>query len=114
MKIKIYYSDVIPAPVFEERDGKMVANDVDETLLEYRFAWSGSDRDLDFEYTLDEKTLESVFDYFNRDEAGDFAGDFRSLSMGDVVCLEDRCYLCQTVGWRSLENFEAKNLKTNE
>jgi hypothetical protein len=113
MKIEVYYSDRTPMASFEERDGKIVWNDTDEKSLDYRFVWAGSDRDLDFDYTQDDKTLESVFDYFNRQEPKKFVGAFRSLSIGDVVCLEDRCYLCQTVGWRKLENFQRKIERKN-
>lgn len=114
MKIRIYYAEVIPAPGIEKRDGEFIGKDVDEKALKHRLVWSGTDRDLDFAYTEDKKTLESVFNYFNRDEPEDFVGDFRAFSIGDVVCLEDRCYICQTMGWRKLENFGAENPELNE
>lgn len=114
MKIKIYYAEVIPAPGLEKSGGEFIGKDIDEKILKHRLVWSGNDRDLDFDYTQDEKTLESVFNYFNRYEPDDFIGDLRALSIGDVVCLEDRCYLCQTLGWRELENFESGNTESNE
>lgn len=115
MKIKVYYTDVIPFPDFEERNGKMVSKDVDEKPLNYRHVWTGNDRGLGFHYTRDEKMLESVFNRFNSDdEPKNFDGAFRSLSIGDVICLEDRCYLCQTVGWRELENFQSKIEQIND
>ena len=92
----------------------MVAKDVDENPLDYRCVWTGGDRDLYFTNTQDEKTLESVFNYFNENEPNNFAGRFRSLSIGDVVCLEDRCYLCQTVGWRRFENFAADKAASSD
>ena len=114
MKIEVYYSDITPMASFERRDEKIVWNDTDEKSLDYRFVWAGSDRDLDFDYTRDDKTLESVFNYFNSDKKPkNFVGAFRSLSIGDVVCLEDRCFLCQTVGWRNLENFQRKIKREN-
>lgn len=74
----------------------MVGKDVDDKNLNYRLVWIGSDHELDFDYTADEKALESVFDYFNRQKPENFLNRaFRSLLIGDVVCLEDRCYLCQ-------------------
>lgn len=114
MKIEVYYSDRTPMASFEKRDGKIVWNDTDEKSLDYRFVWAGSDRDLDFKYTQNDKTLESVFDYFNRQEPKKFIGAFRSLSIGDVVCLGDKCYLCQTVGWRELENFPPRVEQTKD
>lgn len=115
MKIEVYYSHLTPMASFEKRDEKIVWNDTDEKSLEYRFVWAGSDRDLDFDYTQDDKTLESVFSFFNSDkEPKNFVGAFRSLSIGDVVCLEDRCYLCQTVGWRRLENFPPHAERTKD
>ncbi len=114
MKVDIYYTDALPAPDFEEWDGKMVAGDIDDTSLGYRLVWSGSDRELDFDYTNDEEVVEAVFDYFNRKKPDDFVGQFRSISIGDVVCLENRCYACQTVGWRELEKFESNLDRSNE
>ena len=115
MKITVYYSDVTPMASFDKRDEKIVWKDVDEKPLDYRFVWVGSDRNLDFDYTQDDKTLESVFNLFNSDdEPENFVGAFRSLSIGDVVCLENRCYLCKTTGWRELEKFESKIGKSNE
>lgn len=109
MKIKVYYSHLTLAPSFEKRGGEMVGRDTDESVLNHRLVWEGDDRDTGFDSTEDDKTLESVFNYFNNgDKPDNFVGEFRSLSIGDVVCLEDRCYLCQTVGWRRLENFDRK------
>lgn len=113
MKIKIYYTDTVPAPGVEKRDGKMVGKDVDEDDLTHRLVWAGNCRDLDFDYAGDERTLEAAFDYFNRKEPDNFDGDFRSLSIGDVVCLENKCYLCQTVGWREIKDFQPNAEQTN-
>lgn len=115
MKIKIYYTDVSPAPDFEERHGKMVGKDVEFENLNYRLVWAGSEQKLDLAWTDDEETLESVFNFLNRRKPEKFFDEaFRSMSIGDVICLEERCYLCQTIGWRRLENFEAKIDQSNK
>lgn len=108
MKINIYYTNTVPAPGTEKRAGEFVGKDIDEKSLVYRLVWSGSDGELNFDYTDDQQAAKAVFYYLNRNEPEHFVGTFRSISIGDVVCLEDRCYLCQTLGWRRLEDFESQ------
>lgn len=47
--------------------------------------------------------LESLFEKFNLDRPEDFKG--HSLSVSDVVVLEDRAYYVDDVGFKPLENF---------
>ena len=49
----------------------------------------------------DTATLESLFYKFNMYHPEDFQS--YSLSMADVVWLEDRAYYCDTVGWKRLD-----------
>ncbi|WP_327097374.1 hypothetical protein OIE68_00360 [Nocardia vinacea] len=58
--------------------------------------------------TTDEVLLERVFATFNDHPDHDddhahtdawYAKPLRSLSVGDVVALDDRCYACASVGW---------------
>jgi hypothetical protein len=42
-------------------------------------------------------TLEALFAQFNLSRPSDFHG--HSLSMGDIVWLDDTAYYCDTVGW---------------
>jgi hypothetical protein len=105
MKIAIYYTDFTTTPDYSNRGYESVARDFDENKLTYRLVWANGDRKLNFGSPDDSETLEAVFNYLNLQEPDGFAERFRSVSIGDVVCLDDRCYLCQTRDWRRLENF---------
>lgn len=55
--------------------------------------------------------LEAVFDKFNRDRPNDFTG--HSLSVSDVVVMNDKAYYVDTVGFQPLKEFKpaAKNIE---
>lgn len=44
--------------------------------------------------------LEVIFDIFNNNRPENFKG--HSLSVGDIVELEDRLYICDRIGWKKL------------
>lgn len=44
--------------------------------------------------------LEALFDEFNTDHPKDFRG--RSMSVSDIVQLDDRYYFCDSVGWQQV------------
>lgn len=48
----------------------------------------------------DDDALNHLFRKFNMDRPADFRS--YSLSMADVVVLDDRAYYCDTAGWRRL------------
>lgn len=101
--ISVYYAEKVFAPSVTDQEQELkeaVANSA------YTFVWAGGAKKLDLtEPAEDLPLLEAVFSYFNRQAPPDFIGSFRSLSIGDVVCLDERAFLCKTLGWMQLENF---------
>ena len=84
----------------------------------YKLGWSGTlarlGVDAAAEKAADKEILEIVYDRFNYDErpAG-YPKDFRTFSVGDVVCLEDRAYQCLANGWQKLDRFNAPSDQTD-
>ena len=56
--------------------------------------------------TNGEDVAEEVFDLTNNpcreDERGESYGRFRSVSVGDIVCVNGIDYLCASIGWQRL------------
>lgn len=44
--------------------------------------------------------LEDLFDLFNINHPKDFAG--RSMSVSDIVQLEDKYFFCDSIGWKEV------------
>ena len=97
MDIQIYYAEKIGVPFqeFETENSK------------YQLTWEGTASDLEIYKILDDdKLLEIVFDKFNLDRRPKgFPNDARALSIGDVVAIDYRAYLCETGGWKRVYNF---------
>lgn len=53
-----------------------------------------------------EDVAEAVFDLTNnpsrREEREELYGSFRSVSVGDIVCVDGVDYLCERFGWKQL------------
>lgn len=100
MQIRVYISDKLVTP-FKENE-----------KTTYKLGWSGTLARLGIgaatEKAEDKKILETVFDVFNYGARPDgYPEDFRTFSVGDVVCLEDRAYTCLAQGWQKFDNFSA-------
>lgn len=65
-----------------------------------KLAWEGdSIADLDIESGIsDEAALEDVFRIFNIEHPLQYRN--RSLSVGDIVSIENRNFTCESVGWK--------------
>ena len=52
--------------------------------------------------TIEDKmaVLEQLFDKFNRNHPEDFTG--HSLSVSDVVILDNEIYFCDSIGWKKV------------
>lgn len=72
----------------------------------YTLGWKGDAALLKIKNQEDKVILEKIYDAFNREKRPAGAEHVRSLSPGDVVCIEEKSYLCLPVGWRRLESFQ--------
>lgn len=97
MEIQVYYAEKIGVP-FQEFNGEN---------SNYELVWEGDSSDLEiYKIHDDDQLLEIIFNKFNIDERPrNFPDDARALSIGDVISLDYRSYLCDTQGWKRLENF---------
>ncbi|HRH40116.1 MAG TPA: YodL domain-containing protein [Pyrinomonadaceae bacterium] len=97
MEIQVFYAEKIGVP-FQEFDSEN---------SNYDLVWEGTSADLEiYKFLEDENLLEIIFNKFNIDgRPKNFPHDARALSIGDVVSLDYRSYLCDTQGWKRLENF---------
>lgn len=74
-------------------EGDRMVRMADKTIARYRHAMHSS-------------VLEAVYrDNQHLDDSGPWY-EGRSLSMGDVICLDDRAYAVERVGFRKLPNFQ--------
>ena len=66
-------------------------------------------------YDNNSYNLEEIFQYFNcwEDEDGKIEQTFRSLSVGDIVELNGKCYRCEPIGWKEM-NIKAKIILITE
>jgi hypothetical protein len=55
----------------------------------------------DFESTSDQIILDEIFAKFNIDRPDDFKG--HSLSISDIVIIDDKAYFCDSWGWINIE-----------
>lgn len=55
---------------------------------------------LNTKYKTDAQVLNDVYNMFNQDHPEDFRG--HSLSVSDIVILEDKMYLCDSFRWIEL------------
>lgn len=101
MRLEIYISDKLIKPFGED----------EETT--YKLAWSGTLEQLKIRRGEDDKILELVFFKLNSERPDDYPNDFRTFSVGDVVCIEDRAYKCLAEGWQKIDSFNAKVIQTN-
>jgi len=107
MQLKIYISDKLITP-FQENEATT-----------YKLGWSGTlarlGVDASAEKAEDKKILEIVYDRFNYNaRPAGYPKDFRTFSVGDLVCLEDRIYKCLANGWQRLEKLPEQILRNDE
>lgn len=63
---------------------------------DYKKVYDGKVKDNDDHFVI----LESLFNKFNLNHPKNFHG--HSLSVSDVVVLEDKMYYCDSVGWKEI------------
>lgn len=56
----------------------------------------------------DENILERLFKRFNYQQPRNYKG--RSLSVGDIVQLDNLYYVCCSIGWKEIKIVESENL----
>ncbi len=52
--------------------------------------------------TNEDYTLEALFSKFNLEHPNDFYG--RSMSVSDIVQIEDDYYYCDSIGWKNIND----------
>jgi hypothetical protein len=57
--------------------------------------------DINIKYNSEQEILDSLFELFNIKHPNDFKG--HSLSVSDLIILEDRAYYCQPMGWKEIK-----------
>ena len=97
---KVYLNESNPCLSFYAADGALdIARAVNELREQGAYRWIGTfETDKDAEYAA-----EDMFDLSNnpgRDGERSFRwGSNRRLSVGDIVQVNDDCYVCGVVGW---------------
>lgn len=94
MNIQIYLAKKIGVP-FQEFDYE---------TAKYELVWEGTAAHPGIDEILDDDAvLEIAFDKFNLDEKPEgYADDECALSIGDVISINYRTYLCDTISWKKL------------
>lgn len=106
MKIKIYYHEriAVPSPV-KEPAGKPPKN-VSLDGTDHRLVWRGRLDELDISENLPAtKILENIFYRFQDTTPEGFFGSRVSMSIGDIVYLNERGYLCRSHDWMEIPAF---------
>lgn len=108
MQLEIFYTNLIPTPDLQKKDAPEIILDLEKIKSDYSRVWSGTTDSLNIAVKDDWQTLESIFESFNKYKPDNYQGRFRSISIGDVVALENRYYVCQSLDWRQLSRRETE------
>lgn len=91
MKVTIYQA-LNPEFMFRVEEGKK-----DYRIGDYKIVY---ETESDFGEATDKEILEHFFEVCNLTHPEGYTG--HSLSVGDIVELDDRLYICDSFGWESI------------